>query len=272
MKKSVKVLAFVFSALILSSFLIGVVSAAPDAKNAFKPIVDMFSGLIQNIYEAVKPVLVALIGSAETAPEFMGKILIAILLFSITYSILAMTNIFGNKFKWTLSLSSLVVALLGVRWLNEEWIKLAALPSQAYAVALTALVPFIAFGFIILKFRSRTARKLSWILFGVAFLILWLTRDELGTLASTVYPLAAIACILMVWLDGTLKQWQNKIAAEKAMTVKNYQKYLQLLKERDEKYDLYIEAIQRFGANDIKATTLKTDLDKMDIAIQNILP
>jgi hypothetical protein len=271
MKKGMKSLAFVFLSLAVALLAIHFIYAA-DAKTAFKPLIDMFSGIISNIYAALKPGFAALVGTSETAPEFMGKVLIAILLFSVTYAVLSMTNIFGNRLRWALSLSSIVVALLGVRYMPAEFVSLAALPSAAYGVALTALIPFIAFGFIIMKFRSRTARKLSWILFGVAFLILWLSRDDLGTTASTVYPLAAIACLLMVWFDGTIKQWQNKIQAEKAMTVKQYQKYMQLLKDRDEKYDLYIEAVQRFGANDPKTTTLKTDLDNMDAAIQGMLP
>jgi hypothetical protein len=271
MKKGVKFLSLGILSIFLISFLVGVVSAA-DAKNAFKPLVDMFSGLISNVYEAIKPVLQTLVGSTSDTPEFIGKVLMAILLFSVTYAVLNISNVFGSKYKWALSLSSWVIALLGVRWLSEEWIKVAALPSQVYAVALTALVPFVAFGFVVMKFRSRTARKLSWILFGTAFLILWLTRDELGTTASTIYPLAALLCLLMVWFDGTIKQWQNKIEAEKAMSVKKYQKYIQLLKDRDEKYDLYIDAVKRFGANDPKATTLKTDLDNMDAAIQRLLP
>ena len=206
-----KKVGLVLCALILSSFLIGIVSAAEGLTGLTK-------GAIDGVVQIIKPYLEVLLGATNNSEMFMGKLIIVIILLSLIYGVLskAMEDFFGDK-KWLLWVISVGVSLLGVRFLSPEMITTITLPNSTLAVALVAGIPFVLFFNIVKDFKSGIARRVSWIFFAVIFLGLYsLKSTELGN-ASIIYPLTAFLAFIMAVMDGTINRWNAQINAEKGL-------------------------------------------------------
>jgi len=205
-------------------FVAGLVSAAEtgDASGALTPIVDMISGAVTAIFNALKAPLSALVGSTGTGSDatdiFFGKVLLIILITSIVYVVLSktMTQFFSDKI-WALWIVSIAISLLGVRFLKADMIYATILPSSTFAVAVAAGLPFVLYFFLIEGF-PKTVRRIAWIFFGVIFLGLYTLRlpDLTSDAAKMIYPLTALLAFVMVWLDGTLRGWMIGLKIEKA--------------------------------------------------------
>jgi len=258
------------------------VSAASDP---LAPVADIFNSAISAVVSVLKPILEVLVGelagsgTAEVSQFFLAKLLMVVIVFSVTYAVLNMTGVFSNT-RWVLWVGSFAVSIIGVRFLTPEMIRIAVLPNSAFAVALTAIIPFILWAFITLRVPSRALRRTMWVFFAVIFFGIWAVRSEqlandgtsfLGTLGY-IYPVAGLLALLMAVFDGTLRKWWNTMKAEKALSAGKYEKYLKNLKERDELYELYLDSIKRYGAGDPNTTTLKAKLDNLDTAIIAAVP
>src|SRR3989344_4871350 len=185
-----------FLALFLSIFLISSVSAAQS-------LTDLAKGAIDGVVSILQPYLQALLGPATDSSEiFMGKLLIIIILISISYVALGkgMEEFFEGK-PWALWVISIAVGLLGVRFLTPEFVQTIILPNSAFAVAVTALLPLVLYFFIVdVGMKSPVPaiiRRFAWIFFAVVFLGLYTIRfSDLGDIAW-IYPLTALLAFLM---------------------------------------------------------------------------
>jgi len=134
------------------------------------------------------------------------------------------------------------------------------------AVAMSVIVPFLIFGaFVYSALETPTARRVAWIFFGVVFLFLWFMRASDGSLggARNLYPLAAAVSLFMMLLDGTIRRLQLKMNKEKVMSVSNYRRYLELLKEYDAATERYQTALKTGNAKIITAAQKEvSNIDK----------
>ncbi len=152
---------FVFlSLLLVSSF----VSAQPVGAN-----IEQF---LNQVSEAIFPVAKYLLGSGETndtADSLAVKVFAFILVMVFVAAALKNLPLFEDKPVSSFIVSG-VVAILGVRFITTpELINLIWLPSTVLTVALTAIIPFAVFFFVIEGFRSTVIRKAGW----VAYLVIY---------------------------------------------------------------------------------------------------
>jgi len=197
MNKSV-ILFLVFSLLIIPSVSAdtglgeGLKNAGTEALNVLRPLFEFILG-------------------AQEGGLIAGQVLLLIIVFSVLYALLdsGLVPFFDSGFaKWVVPLA---VSILGVRFLPPSFIDLAALPSGAFGVAVTALLPIIGFFFITRGFTAGIAQRASWILLAVFFIGLWSYRsDELIGSAYWVYPLAAVACLVMMLSEGIIADYASK--------------------------------------------------------------
>ena len=228
-----KKIGLILVALILSSFLITNVSAAQG-------LADLTKNAIDGIVSIAKPYLQTLLGETSDGTIFVAKLLIFIILLSLVYVILkrSMGEFFGDK-TWALWLISIAVPILGIRFLSSEMIYTIALPNSAFAVAVTAGLPFILFFLFVKEFESATLRRISWIFFGVIFLGLYTLRaNDLGD-SAWIYPLTALLCFIMASMDGTLQRFMARLKLEKRLKIYDTLEYYRREKENKAFWDAY---------------------------------
>ena len=199
-----------FSSILLASFASAADVPAQTA-NAFKPIGDILVGLFNAITSVISPISHYIIGDTSTGEMFVARVAMFLIVYAIIYVVLNSMDYFKNKNGWARVLISLAVGILGVRFLDEQFIQTAILSNSAFAVAVTAGLPFVAFWFIV-KDWTKTMRKISWIFFGVIMLALWSYRYSNAATAATesyasmIYPLVAICAFLMAVFDGLFQK------------------------------------------------------------------
>jgi hypothetical protein len=201
--------------IILFSFLIGFIGAAWQ---------DTVSSGIDSFIDLVRPYLGALLNETDTthtSTMFMAKLLFSIILICAIYLALekGMTAFFSDK-QWAIWIIAVAVTLLGIRFLRSDWIYAMILPQATLAVALTSIIPFIIFFFVVRDWTSPTLRRIGWIFFGAVFFALYLTNSDklsaAGSKAYLIYPITAIVSLLMILFDGTIQKFRAKIEIEKA--------------------------------------------------------
>lgn len=219
---SKKVLVFsLFAILFLSSF----VSAA-----TWDDSLKTFGAQVWNVVEPVaRFVLGGATGDAgpgvTAGPElFMGRIILFIILLSLVwFAVKQFPQVGDNKsLVWIISVG---VAILGVRFMQDNWVQTVILPYTALGIAITAIFPLIVYFFFVEKGLQdlHTMRKIAWIFAAVVFVVLFVFRVDnvqvSGSDATTfdpawVYLIAAAACILFLWLDGTIQKWYARARAD----------------------------------------------------------
>lgn len=124
---------------ILAGFLFSVLLAAVLVSAAPASLSQLAQDFVSGIINIVKPIL----GANDTADIFMAKLVSALIVFSIVYAVLsrALANVFSGA-RWAVWVVSIAVAILGVRFLSAEMVQTIILPNSAFAVALTAGIPF----------------------------------------------------------------------------------------------------------------------------------
>lgn len=208
-------------ALLLSSFLISFISAADP-----NPLTDAAKKVGTFLSDAVK----FIIGSSSTIAGYnitavlLAKLLLLIILFSMIWSVLEFMPFMNDGWpRWTLSI---IVSILGIRFLTDELIATIILPYSVLAVSMTALIPFIIyFLFVERGINSSTGRKLAWTFFGATFLLLWAyrmgllgatTKDTLALGSSGyIYLITAAISLVMLLLDRTIHSWFTKEAIKR---------------------------------------------------------
>ncbi len=198
---------------------------ATGTGEAFKPIVEMVSGLITSVYEVLKTPLSYLVGAtADVSADpdlstniFLAKILLLILvlaLVSTTFKSSGVDLLKEGAAHWVVSS---IVAILAVRFLTPEMIQTILVPYTTFGIVITAVLPFIIYFFFVEKTwgapKSPVFRKVAWIFFAVVFLSIWIMRyDELKGqegIVGIIYPLTAMLAVLMCFIDGTIQKILN---------------------------------------------------------------
>ncbi len=171
---------FIFVSLFLSIIFISIfvfptVSAAPDFRQISQETVNFYTDFFQ-------PILQALFGGSNYSGLLLfEKLLFFIILVSIIYLVIGKVPIFdGQKgVKWIIAI---VVPLIGVRFINYDWMYSIITQYMVLSVVLTSLLPLVIYFFFIYGMGGDYSylRKILWILFGLIYLGLWSTIDNSG--------------------------------------------------------------------------------------------
>lgn len=214
---------FFFGLIVFSMF--SFVSAATGTSGVFDPIFEIVQDIFVGAFNVLKAPLSILLGSPSTdmtasadvtANMFLAKILLTLLLFAILSSVLKFSGIDFLKEGFSHWIVTSIVAILSVRFLNEQFINTILLPYSTIGVAMTAAIPFIFYFFFIEKgFGSKVSpivRKTAWIFFALIFFAMWVMRkDELLNQGSSeivyvIYPFTAFLAVVFAFLDGTIQK------------------------------------------------------------------
>ena len=208
------------------------------------------------VYEAIKPVLEAIIGEASNGETFLAKVLFLIIIFAIYFKAAEKLPIVSES-QFTLWIVTIATSILSIRWFgNSEIVKTAILPYSVVGIAISAGIPFFLY-FVITKDLAKTYRKIGWIFFAVIFTGLWFTRlDELGNVGY-VYLVTAILALFMLKLDGTLQRILKNIELEKKMSYPKLLRKHSLEDQIKEAFDAYARAAADEGPDSASAKTAK---------------
>jgi hypothetical protein len=177
--------------------------------------------IIQWISDIFGPFFSVLLGVSQFDSHLFARVLLLVLMYVIIFVVLRRMDLFKKNKAITIVIS-LIVALLGARYISEiNLIEGIMLPYGVVTIAITVFLPFFIFAFLIIRSdMGHLGRRLSWILFGVAFLGLWLTRyDELAAegngVANWIYMLGAIAVLIAILFDRRLQEYLGVWQAER---------------------------------------------------------
>jgi hypothetical protein len=269
MNKGNRLIVFVFLVLFFLSLFVGFVSAGP---------MDDISRVVRDLGSAVGEVLRPALGdSGLNEEDFFSKVLLAVVVFSVVYLVLSQIKFFGADEPgkgWIIWIVTIAVTLLGVRFLDGEYIRALILNYQVLGVAILAGIPFIVwFLFVEKAIDSSWVRKFLWFCFALAYLFLWFSYYDLFDpsqgLAKWIFPLACVMSLLMAVFDGTIERYKKKIGHERNMSVAEAMQYDRLLKERKQVQ----EAMHNFISigDTMRAQSLRTRLEAIDQAITVLL-
>jgi hypothetical protein len=227
-KKSVRVLGlFLLGIFVISIFAAIVAAQGTPTTTAAGVSGDKLASAVEKtinqLTSASKPIIKLLVGfpagakSGELAMRFLAFLLVTI----IVYSILLDTGLFGAK-KPLDFIIGLIVALIGVRFLPPGFLEAMAMPSSALVALMVVVIPFVVTGYFVLKIRTGVGRKATWIVFAVLVIVLWVYNvkynyDKLSW-GIWVYPLALVAVLLALVLDGTIQRTMLKQEAVRRMS------------------------------------------------------
>lgn len=210
-------LLMIFIPLASAAFPVDMKSAADDAIRLFQ---DTFG-----------PFFEAIIGVSQFDATFFAAVLLLILLIVIIYTILSRIDLFIGRPAVT-STISIIVAVLGIRFLPENFINAILLPYGTVATAIAVLLPFIIYFFFVHQALPGTfGRRAGWAVFGIIYFILWFLRgDEFGS-ANWMYILGLALVILAFIFDRTIHQYFDYASFSRAQTSSRDKLKRELLRE-----------------------------------------
>jgi len=228
-------IALVFLILFFSTF---VVAASYGGSNTSGGLGYGMQQLIDMVEDLLRPLAEALLGDYED--HLFERTLFGILLFAIVYVVIKELPVFkdNNKIIWIITIS---ISILSIRFLTEtQLVETILLPYSVLGVALNAALPIIIYFYFVESFdQSPTVRKLLWIFYIVIFVGLWDSRyDDLGTI-SWIYMMSAIAALLFLLFDGTIRRAIIK-QQMKQLGIENRENFaIQIRKQLDELNENY---------------------------------
>lgn len=204
MNKKRGLIVFALIAVIMSSFL---VAAQTDIVSGLK---DFGNGLLDIITSFTE----TLFGANGVGDNLFYTIFLLVIITGIVFVALSQVDFFEEKKGITL-LIAFAAAYLGIRFfIQPGWIETILLPYNALALALTVLIPFAVYFWVVEKiFQYKpTIRKIMWIVAIVMFVGLYFARAEaIGKAVgegkfnpAILYLLAALISGLVLIFDGTI--------------------------------------------------------------------
>jgi len=184
-------------------FVFGIV--ALSLLSSFVSAYYYYGGFIGNGIDAVvnawEPIFAALLGGFGWSGMYLfERLLLFILLMAVVYVAVGRVSLLeGNKnVRWIVSI---IVPLLGIRYINYEWLSALILQYQMLAIVLTAVLPFILYFYFVhnISNDSGTLRKAMWILYAFVYTGLWSTAGDNSN--SYIYLWSVIAAIVMIFMD-----------------------------------------------------------------------
>ena len=162
--------------------------------------------IIKGIQDFSEPFLRFIFGVQQYDEYLWTKILLFSLLFVIIYAVLKNVDLFA-RYPSIPSILSGIVSLLAIRYLiSNNLINVVLLQYGALGIAITVFLPYLVyFYFVETSVRGRAGRRLAWILFGLVFIALWISRrNDLGG-ANWVYIMGIVAVAIAVIFDPQIR-------------------------------------------------------------------
>ena len=178
--------------------------------------------LIDSAQEMFYPLFSIILGGY--GDYMFERILFLFILVALLYVVISRMDVFKDNrtIIWIITVS---ISLLATRFLTEsDLIQTMLLPYSVLGVVLTAVLPILIYFFFVESFSdSSTVRKMLWIFYIVVFVGLWASRyDELGQM-SWIYMMSAIAALLFLLFDGTIRK----------IIVKNERKFMNVNRKEE---------------------------------------
>lgn len=163
--------------------------------------------VVQSVIDAYvnvgEPILQALFGGFGWNGLYLfERLLLFILLISIVYLAVGRIPLFEEQraIRWVIAI---IVPLIGMRFVDFEWLNAIFLSYTILAIILTAVIPFLLIFFFIYNVGSDygALRKIMWLLFIGIYAGLW-TTSGIGN--SVIYGWTTVAAIACLVLDNTI--------------------------------------------------------------------
>mgnify|MGYP001591679937 CR=1 FL=1 len=177
--------------------------------DSFQTAVDSSRKVIESMVGILTPFFELVIGSYSTEEFFFAKILLLILLALIINAVLRKVGVF-DKSPGVILTVSLIVSILAVRFISENQMTLGILlPYGTLGVAITTIIPFlIFFYFIHVTNMGGAGRRLSWIFFGLVFIILWIYKyDKMSSVSNQIYGWALFLMVFAFIFDKGIHRY-----------------------------------------------------------------
>src|SRR3989338_4505634 len=195
----------IVSVLIVFLFIISLV--VPASAYFFVDLRQGSQDVINGVTDISEPFLQVLFGGGYyTGFLLFERFLIFLITASIVYIAISKISIFEEK-KGVLWIITIAVPLIGIRFMNFEWINTILVQYQILTIVLAAGLPFIIYFFFLHNIFSENAalRKIGWVFFAVVYLGLWSTAETENY--GQIYFWTAIAAFLFLFLDGTIARY-----------------------------------------------------------------
>ena len=231
-----------------------------------------FSKGIENMTDGLSPLLKLLIGSAHVDGTNTAAVLLMLaLVFLAVYGILSPMNIFGNN-QWVNAGIALIVAILGIRFLPDNFVAMLATPSSALVAIIVAGVPLIILLSLTKREMIRPYSRIIWIIFAIINLILGLYN--LGITDSAVVPWVFFAfsvfALLLAFFYKIFGKAKAKIEEEK---IEDSEIDMQIAKKEREigDYIASISAKRSAGTSEGAIKTMEQKLKRMEEARDKLI-
>ena len=158
------------------------------------------------------PIFKALLGETTDEGNFTAKILVFLLAVVVIAAVLNMVPGFADRMGINI-IVSVIVSILGVRFLPADIFGALALPSSSLVASLTIGLPFIIYFFLLQRIGSPMVRRAGWVLFAAVTISLWwINRTKPFYI---IYVFILIGCIIAFWFDGVLHRFLGSARRER---------------------------------------------------------
>ena len=203
MNKKKVFLIFAFSLIALTIFASSFASAYyfPSARQVSQSVITTY-------VDVFEPVLQALFGGYGGWSGYLlfERFLLFIVLVSIIYVILGRVALFESQ-KMVRWIVSIVVPLIGMRYVDYISLDAIITQYQVLAIALTSVLPFIIFFYFVhsIARHSSTVRRICWIIFIAVYFGLWSTTQN--ELSSQIYFWTVAVSLFCLFFDRYIERW-----------------------------------------------------------------
>jgi ABC-type cobalt transport system substrate-binding protein len=256
MKKGSKFLALLLVSVFLISFLTMFVSAAADTTTQ---ITQNTQTVVESVKAFFKPIFVTLFGPKEVTSSVLIFLLVTLVLWAVISFIPLFENRTGLGF-----IVALIISILGTRNLPANFISSIITPSSALVASITVILPFILFGWFVIKtVPNKYGRIFSWIVFGVIFIFLY--QYNATQPWKYIYVWAAILCVAVIAFDGVIVRIWRKAAIDRRLTnVENSE--IEMLMGDIRRLESALDT----AVDDASATDIRAKITKKERRINNI--
>lgn len=163
------------------------------------------------------PFFEVLLNTSSYDDYFFAKILLFLLIFIVVFGVLKSLKFMGEN-KKVVGLVAFIISLLTIRYMPSEFIGGILLPYTALGIAITTIIPFMVyFWFVHKSTMGGTARRIAWIVYGVVFLLIWLTRpaETISSASHWLYIAGFAAIGASFFFDKNIHAYFDTAAAAK---------------------------------------------------------
>ncbi len=189
----------IFTLLLTSSFV--------SAYSFYSSPRQITEDIINGATDLFEPILNVLLGGQDWSGYLLfERFLLAIIFLSVAYLALGAIPAFKDQ-KGIRMIIVLSITLIGIRFIDYDWLYAITVQYGILAIALTSVLPFIIYFFFVHSVAGdRDAlRKIAWIFFIVVYLGVWASVES--TNISYIYFWTIIVSLVFLFFDGTIHRY-----------------------------------------------------------------